>query len=649
MKTLKERGDYIIIKTETPYHGVQQFLNYNIDIKGENENYYLEFRWSVDNKTFSSWINLTTNNLRNVDTTDTEKIWLQIKIINVSPEKEIEVDINSFKIEYDSIDFNKYKNALPPNLVCLESGNWAEIGKIPDLCFKPYDVNPAICLYEELSYSVNKLFGHDVEYFRAVADKRGEDVVLKEYTLYDVEDSKCLKVMVPDNEFPDNALQHNPFGINFETPFEVHIDKNVWWELFPEGSGPQKRDIIYFPLTNRIYEVISSYMFRGFMEKETYWKVSLVKYSPKTNRKENDDFKNIVDTLSTNMKKEFSEEVKETEIKETKPQQYTPDTTDRKKDPIRKWLHDNLVIVNKPIKNYGTIISEQHYDLRNLIEDKKNIAVEYLPSVELKNNLSYSAWISEDYTKVFNPTDSVEGMSNSDNKLLIKINKKRDYQIGDYLKIFKGSDLIFYGQVSNVKNNNQYELNVNKKIIDDLNKNYSIWDSIDGYSIEKIVPSNLIYGYDEEKNKGIKINLFAHKFLEIIINGEQHLFIFDKPLQKTKWCAIFINISNLFKQIEVNIWERKWIDGVLSSPQTTELFNIYNNTINDFSFDKIKIDKNYQLLPGNHKITNIRLFNAIAEIEKQSTLLNQNIVKDAQNAIIIDNAIDRYYLPRITR
>jgi len=152
-----------------------------------------------------------------------------------------------------------------------------------DITFKPYDVNRGINLYQDLSKVVNNVFGHEVVYYSVQPQGRGKDVVIKEYTLFDVVDEQCVKVMVPNNQFPDAAINFDSWGLNFQQPFEIHIDRKYFESIFGKGSQPRKRDIIYFPLTNRIYEINSTYLFRDFMYSPVYFKIELKKYSQKSN------------------------------------------------------------------------------------------------------------------------------------------------------------------------------------------------------------------------------------------------------------------------------------------------------------------------------------------------------------------------------
>jgi hypothetical protein len=116
-------------------------------------------------------------------------------------------------------------------------------------------------------------------------------------------------------------------------------------------------------------------------------------------------------------------------------------------------------------------------------------------------------------------------------------------------------------------------------------------------------------------------------------------------IENGKWHAIFINFSNTFKQLTLNLWKMQW-DPVSKVPATTDLRLIYNKTVPFVPVDRSS-DLKYFLEPSYMDLTNIRLFNRVAETDKQVFILNQNVVKDAQWAIIIDNALPQSKLPYI--
>jgi hypothetical protein len=116
-------------------------------------------------------------------------------------------------------------------------------------------------------------------------------------------------------------------------------------------------------------------------------------------------------------------------------------------------------------------------------------------------------------------------------------------------------------------------------------------------------------------------------------------------LTKDKWYGLFVNFSNVFKQLTLNVWRIQW-DSATNLPATTDLVIVLNKTVPMTQGDRSS-SISYFLKPSSMDLTNIRLFNKVAETDKQPLVLNQNIVKDAQLAIIIDNALPQSKNPYI--
>jgi hypothetical protein len=130
-------------------------------------------------------------------------------------------------------------------------------------------------------------------------------------------------------------------------------------------------------------------------------------------------------------------------------------------------------------------------------------------------------------------------------------------------------------------------------------------------------------------------------------NEEKLMYILKNNLVQDYWYAIFINMSNFYRQLSVDLWVRKWNETNPSPPQTTDLENIYS-TVQTIEPLDMSVDTNYNLLAANLVSTNIRLYDKIETDQiKQVNMLNQAIVQDAQFSIIIDNAIPRLNLPWI--
>ena len=119
------------------------------------------------------------------------------------------------------------------------------------------------------------------------------------------------------------------------------------------------------------------------------------------------------------------------------------------------------------------------------------------------------------------------------------------------------------------------------------------------------------------------------------MNTDEHYFSIPNnspALIKGQWYGLFVNMSNLFKQLTFNIWRIQW-DSATNIPATTDLSLVLNRTITMKKEDRSS-QISYFLRPSAMDLTNIRLF-------------NKNIVKDADLAIIIDNALPQSKLPYI--
>lgn len=638
MHKLSNIGDYAIFKQDEPLFNVIQIRDYFLDVEGSG--FAKEFRWSNDNKVYSAWTEMTMDSLRSVKLNSEDELWVEAKFTLTEDNT---VNINSFSLDLEFKKLNN-NNITSPIFKCSENGNLLSSTDLQNICFDPYAVNPAACLYQELSYTVNNLFGHEVEYFKCDPDEKSKDITFNEYSIYSVTKQKCIKVLVDNNEFPDSSLEYNPFGIDFERPFEVHIDKNYWEEQFGKDTGPQKRDIIYFKLNNRIYEVISSYLFRAFMERDSYWKVSLIKYQPKANRYESQEIRDTLDYLSTDSSELFEKEYREQEEKISKPDQYSRYKGEGKYDPSRASINKEIEILESDIENYSTIISEYQYKLSGLvnlsnIDQQPAIIYREVGNLSESEEFSYSCWFAMDKFKFYAPEDLVTNMSlnTSSNELLITINKNRSYQEGEYLMFNRDPEISFYGKIISINSQTEFLLSINPDVIKYLDSFNSMWTGLSGYSVQKIVPNNFIHAMNQD-NQGLSINLFANRFFSVLINETEYIIPLNKNIRKGDYYGLFINMSNKFDQISLYLWERKWKSGVLSSPQTTDLFNNFSMTINDVDNIEFNSNVNYEIKSSNLIITNIRVYDQTLEVEKQSNLLNQNVVQDEQRTIIIDNA-----------
>ena len=260
--------------------------------------------------------------------------------------------------------------------------------------FNPYNLNKSVNVYKQLVGLTSDIFGHSVQYFRTEADARTKDVTLMEYSLFNVVDKRDLKILVPDNEFPEEAATFDIFGMEF-AEFEIHIVAEEFEKVFGKGKKPRSKDYMYIPLINRMYEVSSLSLADEFNHTSSYWRVKLVKYQDRSAVLKN-EFEVATDTLFTGVEEVFGEEQKTEQEKVTNPQQFQTVTT-AYRDGIRGFIDQSLSIVDYDLKNRWTVVSKNYYDLAKVKENV--VALEYALKSKLtsEDNLALTLWFSPQF------------------------------------------------------------------------------------------------------------------------------------------------------------------------------------------------------------------------------------------------------------
>ena len=706
-------GNYRIINYSSPFQGVQKFNGWIIETTGEVEHssYLLkEFRWSINNSNWSLYIPLTTENVTSINLNPSNNLYLEFKFTAISDEGyspylpegssiSPQIILENFEVDltYQTIDYRNFATA--PGILCSREMYTKPV--IFQNCdtshlFNPYDVNRGINVYQDLSMSVNILFGHEVNYYSIQPSGRGKDVVLKEYNLFDVVDEKCIKVLVPGNNFPDNKPIFDTFGIQFDAPLEIHIDRKYFEGIFGKGSQPRKRDIIFFPLTNRIYQIESTYLHRDFNLYPVFFKCQLMKYEVKKNT----TFLNTTteaDLLDYTINTEdlFGVETEDAIKKETKPQQYFVSSQKRNFDPIRSYIDQYLPIIEFDLNNNWTIVFNSYYNLENYLydnpllsqqidENRQAIRYYILPSIGATEEFSFTSWFQVrnyiDKTKLVPrpaPKFSITSYKQSTGNITystypVRHNLTTGTNPEGYVSILGDSSKSGGFKILSIPD--AYSFTV-------TDSGVPISVPVTTWKIQKAQARTFIYG--RKDNNGISIQMIwtgsntnesTTDYIQvgsfrILINNFEILSPFGTgittaagnfiPLLDT-WYGFVFNFSNIFNQYSINVWNMLY-DPDNPAAQTSDLSLIhYSEGINlpqyIFSLPSDIEDNNqnvtwntdnnsYKLLGSPLYLTNIRIFKHMIEQEKQSTILNQNIVNDSQLAILIDNAKPILKLP----
>ena len=721
-------GNYRVLSWDNPFLYVTKFKGWIIDAGNSNntgsrvdaDDISIDFRYSIDGKTWSLWTNVGTalggltnefSDLFDITLDPNNKFYPEFRFTSVlvnddgtiiyNTDEPIDPSIVIVNFELDlEYAATPEKVIYRPALICSnEVSTRPVIFSDCNFTFNPYAVNKALNLYQDLSQMVNKVFGLEANYYSVQPQGRGKDVILREYTLFNVVDEKCVKILVPQNQFPDNKINFDPFGLQFENPFEIQIDRKYFESIFGKGSQPRKRDILYFPLTNRIYEINSTYLFRDFMNAPVYFKIELQKYSPRSNTYFQDPaYKEELEGIALTTQELFGEEVKAEELKSSKPQQYATTITQMSQDPIRSYVYKDLPIIEYDLNNNWTIVLNNYYDLSEAFADvsefvfdsaryKNAIRYKSLPLLKDNEELAYTCWFSlrdfYDNTKmtkrgypVLNAT-----LENSDSDYLYlstypnrhRLEKWESYASNPEGYVAIKADKLHSGGYEVLSVTDEYRFVV-KNNSTTFSQGTIVW------KVQKAQSRNLISGlYLDEAGdmKGIRIDLIHSGVMDENTNpflGQGSLVIrlndtiINSPLQFTpeygEWYGVVVNVSNIYKQIAANVWGLTY-DPVNPNEQSSKLkklheeVRMFNDPVLFSAPSNINTDKAspfygtennaYKIFTGPIYLSNIRLFKNMIDVDTQSTVLNQNIVRDAQLAHIIDNAKPLLNIPKFAR
>ena len=371
-----ENGDAILISLQEPYKDVVEVVGYTDETIGETTSVYFNksFRWGIDGVTYSDWIPLTSASLEGLLLNPINPFWVQYKYEQVG-DGTLEFKSIALEIVTDGGVICKV-----PQINCCDSDSQSGAQNlVVDCCagsWNPYDLSRASQMYDQLSAVASNLFGFCVKYFKTSADQRSRDVILKEYSLFNVIADAEVKIMFPDNQLPTREIQFNPLMMDFPVQFEIHIVKSAFQQVFGVGAKPQMRDYLYFEqYMNRMYEVDAIAEADDFLYSGSYWRVSLVPYQQRTAVLYPDkNIEDIKDSLVSNIEDKFKEERNDEFEDVRKPNQYNTIGT-LSNDYVRRILDKKLLIKEENIYSKWTIISKYNYQLGSM--PKSSDAVEY--------------------------------------------------------------------------------------------------------------------------------------------------------------------------------------------------------------------------------------------------------------------------------
>lgn len=619
----ESEGQSLLIQLSNPFLNISRVLSYSFDINETEDLYfYKEFRYSVDGFSFTDFIDIS--QLTQTNFNKNLPVFLNFRLTQVG-EGELEFDTDKMTLQTDQTD-----NFCLGNSVSCCDANSVVQGLVFNNCgcndgFNPYNLGNISLLYEQLCNTISGMFGVCIGYYRVDPDQKSRDVILKEYSLYNVVQYDTVKILIPDNQLPSRAIQYHFLQLDFPAQFEVHIVKSSFEQVFGIGSRPMQHDYLYFEqYLNRMYEVDAVAQPDDVLFGSAYWRVSLVPYQKRTavGFDNAEDIKIQTDDIVTNIEDVFKEE-REIEYDDTrKPNQYKTIGT-LSDDYVRSYLHKGLNIQQHQLHNGYTVISKYCYDLTSIpandlaVTFRKgkafaksqygyvngaisffiNLQTKPVPKTILKFKEGKGSFITADI-----PLDKMEKL------------RYGSLQKYDYLKIDKRLYCI-----KNIETiDNQIKIELNEPLHAELK---------DFVTIKQIQKTDVLV-YDD--NFKVVVN---GKNIEIAYNGKSYTSNFT--FENDNWYIFVINYNELANQFSIFVYQEK----------ESKLQKVYKNTWND-AVIKEDTTGEWKLYGSECKFTNFRVWKAPIEEDEQISVLQQYVVNDTHLTTLVDNATPELLLQK---
>jgi hypothetical protein len=522
-----------------------------------------------------------------------------------------------------------------------------------------FDVNKiaaAAQQYNAMNGLANEMFGYAVKWFRAVPQQRSKDVIFQEYTLSNVDECPLdIKVIIAAGNMPDSKYSFDLQGLEYEVPLEFQIDKHYWEGKAGFGTAPQKNDIVYFPMENKLYDVESSYLFRGFMGQETTWKLNLTKHKIQASRREGVALQNTIDQYTVSAEEIFGTQIANDISKLVDDKQFSPfNGTSQDK---YKTFDSALKAIPESFSIYGTIVAQSFYDMATPVWYN---AMTYNQSdtIYTTTDRSLTAWIHPkspvsapriyDVTSItsIGVNDTPHGSANYS----VTINTSKGYdalELNSTIVISRPGALNLYAKVIEISTGPLVlHCFINSFVLEDLSGIKSDWNTQPGYKLYAQEPISILDGVNDYGDHVMSVNVHASQYISInyghsYSNDDAYVIRMDEKILDNEWYAFVVNIGNTWEQYSAYVWKKHPTD------KNAKLQNIFYETLRLYPED-IAV-KSYTINKSDAYLTNLRLYTTTIEEEKQSNELLSYFIKDGDSLVLSDNADPIMMLPYITK
>ena len=619
----ESEGQSLLIQLNNPFLNISRILSYSFDINETEDLYfYKEFRYSVDGFSFTDFIDIS--QLTQTVFNKNLPVFLNFRLTQVG-DGELEFDTDKMTLQTDQKD----NFCLGNSVSCCDANSIVQGFVFNDCCgnnFNPYNLGNTGLLYEQLCGVVSNMFGICCGYYKTDPDQKSRDVILKEYSLYNVVQYDTVKILIPDNQLPSRDIQYHFLQLDFPAQFEVHIVRSSFEQVFGKGTRPMQHDYLYFEqYMNRMYEVDAVAQPDDVIFGSAYWRVSLVPYQKRTavGYDNAEDLKIQTDDIVTNIEDLFKEE-REVEYDDTrKPNQYNTIGT-LSDDYVRSYIHKLLKIEPHQIHDGYTVISKYCYDLTSISIDE--LAVKYRKGKAFAK--SQYGYVNGAFTFFVNlQTKSIP-------KTILKFKESNDnIIIANYPKTDK-TEKLKYDSLT------KYDfLKIDRKLYCIMSIN--IEDGKVMIELDEPLHTKLKDFVAIKQNKKRDLLVYNNNF-KVVVNGKSieieyngNSYVSNYSFETDVWYQFVVNYNEMSKQFSIFIYQEK----------DNKIQRVYKNTWANVLINEDIVGE-WTLYGNECKFTNFRVWKAPIEEDVQISILQQYVVNDTHLTTLVDNATPELLLQK---
>ena len=491
-----------------------------------------------------------------------------------------------------------------------------------------------------LNESIANTMGTEVMWFRLLPDKRNQDVIFQSYTLFGVEDCPLIfNVMYSDSNYDDAAITYNIMGLEYSVPLTLEIPIGTWNNITEkDGTLPQRGDIVFIPISNKLVEVVSMTPVKAVAAQITSYKVNCSIYKPSRSRLVGENLRTSIEENTSNLDSLFGKDIKDTlanVVDDNQISMFTSTSRDEHKEIAKTTNLDNL-ITDKEVRNIisedliidSHTVARSYYDMNINTSDGIIVKYKHTPdSITDTSERCLSCWVN---IKDADLNKNIKNLTSEriGNDCYIKIGSFSGKRLsaGTPVVIERGSVVIF-GEVSDSE---EYKVKISPEIYNGLNKTIKNWETLLGYTIRKDNIINLISGKGDKYD--LSIDIRANNYIVISFGEKQVIGQLQSKLKFNNWYGFVINLSS---SVSIDVF-----DGNSSLKKILGISNIKNKNTMD------NIISYYFIKSSNSYLTNIRLYDVSnLDLDKQITDLVSFNTPYNSHAIVNDSA--EQYLNKI--